>query len=91
MPFVLTSDRIGNAFLYFDLYDHGKFDLSRSHEAFYLHKSQSPLASADFYPINIFVQCERNFGYLLLLCHKPLEAIVFNPQFYKPLKSIKLS
>ena len=45
----------------------------------------------DFYAIKIFVTCERNFGYLLLVCHKPPETIVFNPKFYEPLKSIKLN
>ena len=34
-------------------------------------------ASVDFIAINIFVQCEHNFGYLLLLCHESLETIVF--------------
>ena len=47
-------------------------------------------ASLDFYAIKTFLTCKRNSGYLLL-CHKPLETIVFNPKFYEPLRSIKLS
>ena len=31
MLFVLTSDHIGNVFLYFDLYGHGKLDLKFVH------------------------------------------------------------
>ena len=45
----------------------------------------------DFYAINIFVTCECSSGYLLTLCHKPLETIVFNPQFYGHLRSLTLS
>ena len=41
--------------------------------------------SVDFYAIKIVVTCGRNFGYLLLLCHKPLETIVLNPEFYEPI------
>ena len=63
----------------------------RSHVAFYLIKVNILWASVDFYAINIFVTCERSFRYLLLLCHKTLETIVFDPQFYEPLKSLKLS
>ena len=44
----------------------------------------------DFHHINIFVKCERNFGYLLLLCHNSLETIVFNSQFYEASRSTEL-
>ena len=42
----------------------------------------------DFY---IFVMCECSSGYLLFLCHKPLETIVFNSQFYGRLRPITYS
>ena len=45
----------------------------------------------DFYAINIFITYGCNSGYLLLLCHEPLETIVFNSQFYGHLRSITLS
>ena len=32
MPFVLILDHIGNVFLYFDLYGHGKLDLKFVHD-----------------------------------------------------------
>ena len=48
-------------------------------------------SSVDFYAINIFITCESSFGYLTVICHKSVETIVFNPQFYEPLRSIKLN
>ena len=65
-----------------------------SQDTFYLHKNQHPesFCAVDFFAIiNIFVTCERNFGYLRLLCHKRLEIIVFNPQLYEPVRSMKLN
>ena len=64
----------------------------RSDDAFFIFiKIDIQKALVDFFAINIFVKCERNFGYLLLLCHKPLETTAFNPLFYEPLRSIKLN
>ena len=45
----------------------------------------------DFYARNISLTCERSSGYLPFSCHKPLETIVLNSQFYGRLRSIALS
>ena len=48
-------------------------------------------SSVDFYAINIFITCESNFRYLILISHKSAGTVVFNLQFYEPLRFVTLS